>query len=158
MTWIFESTLKLEQRCFSNHKLNAGHRNWPWPSNSSEWGTKHVFRVNLLQIRSARKNGGFSQMSRFQRHLPKTPIFSLWWPWPLTLIFKLIQARDQTRLPCEFGTNPVSSSRDISYTSKKSHSANQIQNLMQFTACDKKGKMENSNEPEPNSLESGVWW
>jgi len=28
---------------------------WPWPSNfkPSEWGTKHVFRVNLAQIRSA---------------------------------------------------------------------------------------------------------
>jgi len=26
---------------------------WPWPSNSSERGTKHIFRVNLPQIRSA---------------------------------------------------------------------------------------------------------
>jgi len=26
---------------------------WPWPSNSSERGTKHVFCVNLTQIRSA---------------------------------------------------------------------------------------------------------
>jgi len=26
---------------------------WPWPWNSSERGTKHVFRVNLAQIRSA---------------------------------------------------------------------------------------------------------
>jgi len=26
---------------------------WPWPSNSSERGTKHVFRENLVQIRSA---------------------------------------------------------------------------------------------------------
>jgi len=26
---------------------------WPWPSNSSEGGTKRVFRVNLVQIRSA---------------------------------------------------------------------------------------------------------
>ena len=33
-----------------------------------------------------------------------------WWPWPLTLTFKLIHARDQTRLPCEFGANPFSSS------------------------------------------------
>jgi len=24
---------------------------WPWPSNSSERGTKHVFPVNLAQIR-----------------------------------------------------------------------------------------------------------
>jgi len=40
---------------------------WPWHSNSSEWGTKH--------------------------------------------------------LPCEFGANPFSGSRDISYTNKNSHSA-----------------------------------
>jgi len=26
---------------------------WPWHSNSSEWGTKHVFPVNLAQIRLA---------------------------------------------------------------------------------------------------------
>jgi len=26
---------------------------WPWHSNSSEWGTKHVLPVNLAQIRSA---------------------------------------------------------------------------------------------------------
>jgi len=26
---------------------------WPWHSNSSERGTKHVFRVHLAQIRSA---------------------------------------------------------------------------------------------------------
>ena len=39
----------------SKYKLkpHAGRRNWPWPSHSSERGTKHVFRVNLSQIRSA---------------------------------------------------------------------------------------------------------
>jgi len=26
---------------------------WPWHSNSSEWGPKHVLPVNLVQIRSA---------------------------------------------------------------------------------------------------------
>ena len=45
--------IKQQQRCLSKHKLHAGRRNWPWPSNSSEWGTKHVFRVNLAKIRSA---------------------------------------------------------------------------------------------------------
>jgi len=35
------------------------------------------------------------------------------------LTFKLVQARDQTRLPCEFGTYPFSGSRDISYANKK---------------------------------------
>ena len=44
---------QLQQRCFSKHKPHAGHRNWPWPSNSSQRGTTHVFLVNLVQIRSA---------------------------------------------------------------------------------------------------------
>jgi len=38
--------------------------------------------------------------------------------WPLTLTFNLGQARDQTRLPCEFGANPFSGSQGISYTKK----------------------------------------
>ena len=38
---------------------------------------------------------------------------------PVTLKFKLIRARDQTRLDCEFGGNPFNGSRDISYTNKK---------------------------------------
>jgi len=64
--------------------------------------------VNLSQIRSAAP-----EIST------ETPVFSPWWPWPLTLTFKLIWARDQTRLPYKFGTNPFSSSPDISYTNKK---------------------------------------
>jgi len=39
--------------------------------------------------------------------------------WPLTLTFKLVQAKDQTRLPCESGANPFSNSRDIWFTNKK---------------------------------------
>jgi len=46
-----------------------------------------------------------------------------WWPWPwpltLTLKLKLVRATNQTRLPCEFGTNPFSSSWDIWFTNKK---------------------------------------
>jgi len=38
-----------------------------------------------------------------------------WWPWPLTLTFKLVRAMDHARLPREFGTNPFRGSRDISY-------------------------------------------
>jgi len=30
--------------------------------------------------------------------------------WPLILTFKLLRAKDQTRLPCEFGANPFSGS------------------------------------------------
>jgi len=37
----------------------------------------------------------------------------------VTLTFKLVQAMDQTRLLCEFGANPFSGSRDISYTKKR---------------------------------------
>jgi len=39
----------------------------------------------------------------------------------VTLTFKLVPARDQTHLLCEFGTNPFSGSRDISYTNKNNH-------------------------------------
>jgi len=49
------------------------------------------------------------------------------------MTFKLVQAKDQTRLPCQFGANPFSGSRDISYTSKKTEK----QNLSQFTVCGK---------------------
>jgi len=42
------------------------------------------------------------------------------WPWPLTLTFKLVRARDQTRLPCEFGAKTFSSSQNIWVTNKKS--------------------------------------
>jgi len=61
-----------------------------------------------------------------------------WWPWSLTLIFKLVWARDQTHLPHVFGADPFSGSQDISYTNKKNPTdwRRQIQNLPQFTACD----------------------
>jgi len=38
--------------------------------------------------------------------------------WPFTLTFKLLRARVQTRLACEFGANPSSGSRDIWGTNK----------------------------------------
>ena len=54
----------------------------------------------------------------------------------LTLTFKLVRVRDQTRLPCKFGANPFSSSGDISYTNKKTTDwRRQKQNLPKFTAC-----------------------
>jgi len=39
--------------------------------------------------------------------------------WPLTLTFKFVQAKDQTRLPFELGADPFSGSRDISYTNRE---------------------------------------
>jgi len=46
--------------------------------------------------------------------------FCHWWPWHLTLTLKL-DARYQTRLPCECGANPFIRSQDISYKNKKKH-------------------------------------
>jgi len=46
-------------------------------------------------------------------------IFCPWLPWPSTLLFKVVRARDQTCLPCEFGANPFSHSWDIWFTNKK---------------------------------------
>jgi len=46
-------------------------------------------------------------------------IFCPWWLWPLTLTFKLVQARDETRFPHEFGANLFRRSRDIWFTNKK---------------------------------------
>jgi len=43
-------------------------------------------------------------------------------PPKLTLTFKLVRARDQTRLPREFVANPFSVSRDISYMHKQKKS------------------------------------
>jgi len=39
--------------------------------------------------------------------------------WPLTLTFKFFRPRDQIRLPCDFGADLFSGSRDISCTNKK---------------------------------------
>jgi len=46
-------------------------------------------------------------------------------PWLLTLTFKLVRTRDQTRLPCEFGANPLSGSRDICFTNKQTDKKSQ---------------------------------
>jgi len=72
-----------------------------------------------------------------------TARFCPWWPWPLTLTFKLARVKDQTRLPREFGANPFSHSRDILFTKKqtkrqKSHRQREKHNLTQFTACGRK--------------------
>jgi len=54
------------------------------------------------------------------------------WPPRLTLTFKLVRTRAQTRLPCEFDANPFNGSQDISYT--KVTAPKKKQNLTQFTA------------------------
>jgi len=45
---------------------------------------------------------------------PKNAVFV-----PGTLTFKLAKAMDQSRIPCEFGANPFSGSRDIAYKTKR---------------------------------------
>ena len=59
-----------------------------------------MFLPNINRMQAAKK--------------PKMPFLSL-----VTLTFKLVRARGQIRLPCEFGTNLFSGSRDISYTNKQ---------------------------------------
>jgi len=70
----------------------------------------------------------------------KMPVLSL-----VTLTFDLglqtrFGARDQTRLPCEFGANLFSGSQDISYTNKKTPQTGRTkkQNIPQLTVCGKK--------------------
>ena len=58
---------------------------------------------------------------------------------PGDIDFKLVEARDQIRLPCEFGANLFSGSWDISYTNIKTTDwRRQKQNLPQFTAWSNK--------------------
>jgi len=75
---------------------------WPltWPSNCFERWTKHVFHVNLVQIHSAVPRIFHTQTTLEAKDVlaninhtqaTKRP----WWPWPLTLTFKLVRVRDQ---------------------------------------------------------------
>ena len=157
--------------------VHGDHDLWPWHSNSSDRGTKHVLRVNLAHIcsvvpdileaqkkqietrtkdiwpnihctSSQKSKVPITMCSRhpFPRQPRNGPIcyctlfatygalltvhcllewciqffqFCTWWPWPLTLTFKLVQARDQSRLLCEFSTNAFSGSGDIWGTNKQ---------------------------------------
>jgi len=47
---------------------------WPWSSNSSERGTKHVFRVNFAQIRSAIPEIFHTQTKNHRLTAPKTEL------------------------------------------------------------------------------------
>ena len=108
--FIYLKFVSLDTEWTQKETTRAGRRSWPWPSNSSERGTKSFVWI-------WRKSVQWSPT-----YPPKTP-FCPRWPWPLTLTltltFKLILVRDRTRLPCEFGANPFSGLRDISYTKKK---------------------------------------
>ena len=86
-------------------------------------------------------------------------LFCPWWPWPLTLTFRLVWARDQTPLLCEFGTNPFSGSRDISCTNKKTTDWwCQKHNHSQLTACCKEGKPAGAGWPGKRPLNGSCLW
>jgi len=73
--------------------------------------------------------------------------------------FKLVQAKDQTCLPCEFGPNPFSGYVDISYTNKKVTDSAKKQNLTQFTVCGNNNNswlfiQDNPGEPYKNKNKS----
>jgi len=76
--------------------------------------------------------------------------FCPWWPWPLTLTFKLVWARDQARLPFKFGANPFSDSGDNwgkhrrKQTNKKVTDGAKNKILL---ACCKKNKKKHKNWP-----------
>jgi len=57
---------RAEKCCFFSDGLDL------WPSNSSEWGTKHVFRVNLQQICSAVPKIFHTQTKNHRLMVPKT--------------------------------------------------------------------------------------
>ena len=50
---------------------------WFWPSNSSERGTKHVFRVNSAQLRKPQTDGAKNRTFRSSLRAVKTRILSL---------------------------------------------------------------------------------
>jgi len=98
------------KRCFTKHKPHAGcnidhtlptlsvqSHQPPWWQWNDPFCCMTLFAASALQY-----------IFNWEEICP-------WWPWPLTLTFKLVQAKDQTCLPCEFGTTPFSSSWDISY-------------------------------------------
>jgi len=62
-------------------------------------------------------------------------VFCPWWPWPLTLIFKLVRSRDQTRLSCQFGVKSVQRFPRYFTHKQKNQRQCQKQNLTHFTVC-----------------------
>jgi len=122
--WHSEQS-KLEQRCFSEHKLHTADRNWPRPSNSSERGTKHLFRVNLAQIRSA-----------VPKISDENPIFvpgdrDLW-----RSHSNLSKQGTKHLLSVNLAQIRSAVPRDISYTNNCQRQC-QKQNLTKFTVCGK---------------------
>jgi len=108
---------KLELRMFTKHKPHASRRQRALPSPrhppaATEWCRLLLAAYGArLTSYNALSMGWLSSFSLFV-----SGDLDLW---PLTLTFKIFRASDQTRLPCEFGANPFSGSRDIWVTNKK---------------------------------------
>jgi len=72
--------------------------------------------------------------------------FCPWWLWPLTLTFKLVRARDQTRLPCEFGAKKTKQA--ALKTEPCLHAVNSLK-LNQKNAQNAKPKQCTKTKPKP---------
>jgi len=100
-------TKKLELKTFTKHKPHAGCWNHPRKQrNGLVCCSMTLFADSAFHSITA---WGWRECTKH---------FCLWWPQLLILPFKLVRARDQTRLPSEFGANPFSGSRDIWFTHK----------------------------------------
>jgi len=103
--------------CFTKHKPHAGCPKSPrqrrMVPSAAEWRSLQRARYNASCSRTDHSfaAGGMHNACFVRSDLDL---------WPLTLTFKLVRAKDRTRLPCEFGANPFSGSRDIWGTNKKS--------------------------------------
>jgi len=84
---------------------------------SMQHGSSSVLTDAAIRKQKQRRiNAGIKiklQQRCFSKHKPQAS------PPKLSLTFKRVRARDQTRLPCEFGTKPFRDSGDISYTNQK---------------------------------------
>ena len=80
------------------------------PPAATEWCRLMLDDVICSVRRTRRLTMGMTQ--QFSRFCP-------WCLWHLTLTFKLVRARLQTRLLCKFGANPFSRFRDIWLTNKQ---------------------------------------
>jgi len=100
-------------RCFTKHTLHASHHQHVLLSTCHP---PNAIQCSCLLLHAA--YGASLAMHCQWGWLRTFSFFCPWWPWPLTLTFKLVWVRDQTRLTCKFGTNPFCRSRHIWVTNK----------------------------------------
>jgi len=108
-TKVISATGNLSRQCVENYIMG-----WSCAYiafETTEKGMRNLMLKTFYQTSSHKPHAG-------RRKGRKMPLMSM-----VTLTFKLVRARDQRRLPGEFGANPFIGSRDISYTNKKSLTA-----------------------------------